>query len=123
MENFSIFSLFRDNAAIISWIRSNYDEKLTSSPSFIRTLTTVVTESCINGIGKFIARSRAILCNKKYQLFSNFIFLVGGPHSQIFLDEESFKNRSQILKTYLKDDSDLEFQSLLALQYLIHRWA
>jgi len=81
--------------AVIDWINGNCTDRITKSPAFIRSLTTVVVESCVNGIG--------------------------GPQNQCNLDENKFKERSKILKRYLDCDGTLEVQALLALQYLMHR--
>jgi len=81
--------------SVIDWINGHCSDRMTSSPEFIRNLTTVLVESCVSGIG--------------------------GPQNQCNLDENKFKERSKILKRYLDGVGALEVQALLALQYLMHR--
>ena len=46
--------MFRDNEAVCSWIAGHCEDKV-GSPTFIRLVTTVVVESCIDGIGPYLS--------------------------------------------------------------------
>jgi len=82
------------NEPVICWIDKNCADRLTS-PAFIHLLTTSVVESCIDG--------------------------VGGPTSQCQLGSEQLKKRNPMLRKYIENNSVLEGEALLALQYLMHR--
>jgi len=82
------------NEPVICWIDKNCADRLTS-PAFIHLLTTSVVESCIDG--------------------------VGGPTSQCQLGSEQLKKRNPLLRKYIENNSVLEGEALLALQYLMHR--
>lgn len=82
------------NEPVMSWIDKNCADRL-NSPAFIHLLTTSVVESCIDG--------------------------VGGPTSQCQLGSEQLKKRNPMLRKYIENNSVLEGEALLALQYLMHR--
>jgi len=83
----------KDNEAVCSWIAGHCEDKV-GSPTFIRLVTTVVVESCIDGIG--------------------------GPTANCQLKQEQLIERRSILKKYILNEQDA-LQALLAIQNMVHR--
>jgi len=98
-ENFasqltSKLNLDKNVDEIITWIDNGCADKL-KTPGFIRALTTIVIECCIDGLG--------------------------GPSNDCKIDDSKLKKRSRILKKYVGDDLKLQGEALLAVQILVHR--
>ena len=103
----------RDVNEIISWVDSRCSDKLKTS-GFIRALTTVILESCIEGYGKQFDT----------QLRANPLYLTsGGPNSECKINDSKLKERNRILKKYVGDDVKLQGEALVAVQFLIHRYS